>query len=313
LGTWQLGGSEWGDVAESDALATLSAAADAGVTFFDTADIYGQGRSESLIGQFLKGREDRDRFFIATKLGRSSDPGWPQNFEPATIRLHTERSLQRLGVDALDLTQTHCIPAEVMREGEVWDALRQLKQEGKIRAFGASVESMEEARDCLKVDGLSSLQIIFNIFRQKPISELFAEARKQNVALIIRLPLASGLLSGRMSASSQFATTDHRNFNRDGAAFNVGETFAGLPFSRGLELVETLRPWVPADWTMSEWALRWCLDFPEVTTVIPGATRPQQATGNARASQLEPLSKAVHEKISELYREQIASWIRGKY
>ena len=313
LGTWQLGGAEWGEVPEADALATLEAAAEGGVTFLDTADIYGHGRSESLIGKFLQSRSDRERFFIATKLGRSPDPGWPKNFEADTIRLHTERSLQRLGVDALDLTQTHCIPREIMSQGSVWEALRQLKHEGKIKAFGASVESMDEARDCLQVAGLSSLQIIFNVFRQKPIEELFAAAKAKGVAIIVRLPLASGLLGGKLNANSQFAPKDHRTFNRDGQAFNVGETFAGLPFTKGLELVEELRPLVPHDWTMSEWALRWCLDFDAVTTIIPGATRPAQARDNARASDREPLSRSTHDRIATLYREKIASFIRGKY
>ncbi len=313
LGTWQLGGAEWGDVPEADALATLEAAAENGATFLDTADIYGHGRSESLIGKFLQGRSDRERFFVATKLGRSPDPGWPKNFEADTIRLHTERSLQRLGVEALDLTQTHCVPPEIMRQDSVWEALRQLKREGKIKAFGASVESMEEARNCLQVAGLSSLQIIFNVFRQKPIEDLFVAAKAQGVAIIVRLPLASGLLGGKLTANSHFAPKDHRTFNRDGQSFNVGETFAGLPFAKGLELVEELRPLVPQGWTMSEWALRWCLDFDAVTTVIPGATRPTQASDNARASERELLPRATHDRLTQLYREKIAPHIRGKY
>ncbi len=313
LGTWQLGGAEWGAVSESDALATLDAASEAGMTFLDTADIYGQGRSESLIGKFLAARSDRDRFFVATKLGRSADPGWPQNFQTETIRLHTERSLQRLGVESLNLTQTHCIPADVMRDGQVWEALRLLKQEGKIQAFGASVESMEEAVDCLRVEGLSSLQIIFNVFRQKPIQELFHLALAKQVALIVRLPLASGLLGGKLSRTSKFAESDHRSFNRDGKSFNVGETFAGLPLEIGLELIEEFRSLVPAGWDMAQWALRWCLDFPAVATVIPGATRPDQARSNARASDREPLSTEVHEALRRLYESKIAAHIRGKY
>ena len=313
LGTWQLGGSEWGKISESEALATLQAAADSGVTFVDTADIYGQGRSESLIGTFLRSQANPERFFVATKLGRSSDPGWPKNFEPSAIRLHTERSLQRLGVDAIDLTQTHCIPFEVMQQESFWDTLRQLKREGKIKAFGASVESVEEALHCLSVDGLSSLQIIFNVFRQKPIAELFEQAKIQGVSIIVRLPLASGLLSGKMSKDSQFAVEDHRNFNRDGQAFNVGETFAGLPFERGLELVDELRKFVPKNWTMADWALRWCLDFPEVTTVIPGASGHEQAKLNSRASDLRPHSESSHQALASFYQSSIKPHIRGKY
>lgn len=313
LGTWQLGGSEWGDVPEESALQILEAAADCGITFIDTADIYGQGRSESLIGRFLKGRSDASRFFVATKLGRSPDPGWPRNFEADTIRLHTEQSLRRLGVEALDLTQTHCIPAEVMQRDEVWSALRELKTAGKIKAFGASVESVEEGLHCLQVEGLASLQIIFNVFRQKPIQQLLPLAKERGVAIIVRLPLASGLLAGKWTRGSRFGERDHRTFNADGQAFNVGETFAGLPFGKGLELVEQLRPMVPQGWPMSEWALRWCLDFPQVTTVIPGATRVEQVRSNARASDLIPLPASVHEQLRQFYCERVSPFIRGKY
>ena len=313
LGTWQLGGAEWGAIPETEALATLQAAADTGVSFIDTADIYGQGRSELLIGKFLRFQSDPSRFFVATKLGRSSDPGWPANFESTSVRLHTERSLKRLGVETIDLTQTHCIPSEIMQRESFWDSLRELKREGKIKAFGASVESVEEALQCLQVDGLSSLQIIFNVFRQKPIDELFEKARTKNVSIIVRLPLASGLLGGKMSKESQFAAEDHRNFNRDGQAFNVGETFAGLPFARGLELVEKVREFVPSGWSMADWALRWCLDFPEVTTVIPGASRPEQAKCNSRASDLMPLSEDTHIAIAKFYQDCVSEHIRGKY
>jgi aryl-alcohol dehydrogenase-like predicted oxidoreductase len=224
IGTWQLGGTEWGDVDDDEALGTLRAAADAGVTFIDTADIYGGGRSERLIGRFLAERVER--FYVATKLGRGSDPGWPGNFTLEAVRAHTEGSLARLGVETIDLTQLHCIPYDVMADGEIFEWLRQMRLEGKIRHFGASVESMEEAALCLEQDGLASLQIIFNIFRQKPIFELFDRATELGVAIIVRLPLSSGLLGGKMSRETTFAATDHRSFNRDGASFNVGETFS---------------------------------------------------------------------------------------
>lgn len=311
IGTWQLGGTEWGDVGDEEALATLRAAADAGVTFVDTADIYGGGRSEELIGRFLRERDEE--FFLATKLGRSSTPGWPANFTREAVRAHTEGSLERLGVEAVDLTQLHCIPLEVMADGEIFDWLRELQREGKIRHFGASVESMEEARVCLEQEGLASLQIIFNIFRQKPIDELFGPARERGVALVVRLPLSSGLLGGKMSRETVFAETDHRSFNRDGASFNVGETFSGIPFETGLDLVEEIRPLVPEGATMAQMALRWCLDFPEVSVVIPGAKRPEQALANARASDLPPLSARVHERLRELYESRVAASVRGKY
>lgn len=313
LGTWQLGGTEWGDVSDDEALRTLHAAADAGVTFLDTADIYGNGRSERLIGRFLAERGNRDLFFIATKLGRRSDPGWPANFTPKAIRKHTEDSLQRLGVEAVDLTQTHCIPHDVMKKAAVWQTLADLKDEGKIRAFGASVESMDEARTCLDVEGLSSLQIIFNIFRRKPADEIFERAKQQGVAIIVRLPLASGVLSGKMSRQTTFAASDHRSFNVDGKAFNVGETFAGLGFEKALELAEKIRPLVPPGMSMAEMALRWCLDFDAVTTVIPGAKRPDQAKENAQASLLPPLSDDLHDKLRQLYETDVKQHIRGPY
>ncbi len=313
LGTWQLGGTEWGDVSDEQALATLSSAADAGVTFLDTADIYGGGRSEQLIGRFLRERGDRERFFIATKLGRRSDPGWPDNFTRQAVIRHTDDSLRRLGIEQIDLTQTHCLPEENLADGVVWETLRELQQAGKVRAFGASVETVEEGLNCLKVEGLRSLQIIFNVFRQKPLDELLSRAAEQGVAIIVRLPLASGLLSGRLTAQTEFAPTDHRTFNRDGQKFNVGETFAGLELTKGLELVEDLRPFVPAGCTMSQWALRWCLDWPEVTTVIPGAKRPEQARENAAASDLPPISQPDHNRLRNWYREKVAELIRGKY
>jgi aryl-alcohol dehydrogenase-like predicted oxidoreductase len=291
LGCWQIGGGDWGDVTEEQAEATLRAAFEAGVTFLDTADVYGGGVSEERLGRFRASlpAADRERLFVATKLGRFSEPGWPENFTLAAMRRHTESSLRRLGVDALDLTQLHCVPTDVLREGAVFDHLRTLQSEGKVRRFGASVESMEEALICLEKTGLTSLQIIFSVFRQKPIDTLFEKARASGVALIVRLPLASGLLSGKMGKGTTFAPSDHRSYNRDGQAFNVGETFAGLPFERGVELSEALRPLVPEGTTMADMALRWCLDFDAVTTVIPGAKSPEQARANTRATDLPPL------------------------
>jgi aryl-alcohol dehydrogenase-like predicted oxidoreductase len=310
MGCWQIGGN-WGEVSDETALATLRAALEAGTTLFDTADVYGSGRSETLIGKFLKAT--RAPIYVATKLGRFSPPGWPDNFSRAGIRQHTEASLKRLGVETLDLTQLHCIPFEELKKGEVFEHLRELKREGKIRDFGVSVESMEEAAYCVRQEGVAALQIIFNIFRQKPIHTLFAEAKQRNVALLVRLPLASGLLGGKMTAATTFPESDHRNFNRDGAAFNVGETFAGLPFSTGVMLADKLRSFVPAGLTMSEMALRWCLDFDAVSAVIPGAKNPEQARGNARASALPPLGAALHGKLAEFYEREVAQHIRGPY
>jgi aryl-alcohol dehydrogenase-like predicted oxidoreductase len=311
LGCWQLGGGDWGEVSEDEALTILHTSAENGVTFFDTADVYGGGRSETLIGQFLK--QTSAPVFVATKLGRAGDPGWPANFTRAAIRAHTEASLKRLGVEALDLTQLHCIPPEFLTQGDVFEWLRELKQEGKIHRFGASVESMDEAEMCLRQEGLASLQIIFNLFRQKPITALFDDAQRRNVAIIVRLPLASGLLSGKYTKDTQFAPSDHRTYNRNGEAFNVGETFAGLPFETGVALADALKPLVPPGLTLAQMALRWCLDFPAVTSIIPGAKTPAMAVANAAVSDLPPLSPELHETLSRFYGVQVAENIRGPY
>lgn len=296
---------------EKEAFEIMSISVEGGVNFFDTADVYGAGKSETLIGKFLKSHQDEVR--VATKLGRFSDPGWPENFTREAMIRHTDASLKRLGVEALDLTQLHCIPTEVLWQGEVFDVLRDLKKAGKIKHFGASVESMEEAQICLRQEGLESLQIIFNLFRQKPISALFDDARQRGVAIIVRLPLASGLLSGKMTAATQFSENDHRNFNRDGASFNVGETFAGLPFLKGVELADGLKPFVPEGWTMAQMALRWILDHDAVSVVIPGASRAEHARGNLTASALPPLPDELHTRLRDYYKTNVAEFIRGPY
>lgn len=310
LGTWQLGGS-WGKVSESTAFEILQTAFDRGVTFFDTADVYGEGKSERLIGQFLK--KNSKNIFVATKIGRWSNPGWPQNFDLQTMRTHAQNSLQRLQLDSLDLLQLHCIPTEELRRGQVFENLRILKKEGLIKNFGVSVETMEEAEICLQHDDLTSLQIIFNIFRQKPIKTIFDQAAAKKVAIIVRVPLASGLLSGKMTLSTKFGPDDHRFFNRDGQAFNVGETFAGLPFDTGVRLADDLKNLLPPGMTMAQMALRWILDFPAVTTVIPGASKVSQVESNVSASQLAPLSADLHQKLENFYQQKVADSIRGGY
>lgn len=311
LGCWQFGGTEWGDVSEDDVFATLRAAAEAGVTFFDTADIYGLGRSEELIGRFLRERPSFQPF-VATKLGKNPDPGGDANFSLATFRQHTEASLRRIGVEALDLQQLHCAPIEQLRRGDVFHWLQALCEEGKIKRWGASVETIEEAEVCLGHKGLASLQIIFNVYRQKPIATLFDEAKRKGVAIIVRLPLASGLLAGRYTPATMFGANDHRHYNRDGQRFNVGETFAGLPFARGVELTERLKEMLPAG-DLSQWALRWCLDFDAVTVVIPGARNSQQAQSNVAASDLPPLSAETHGRLRVFYEAEVAPLIRGGY
>lgn len=313
LGCWQLG-ANWGDVSDAEALAILRAAYDSGVTFFDTADVYGDGRSERLIGQFLRETPGaKQRVFVATKLGRRGDPGWPANFSRAGVRRHTDDSLQRLGMDALDLTQLHCIPFAELQRGEVFEHLRELQREGKIRAFGASVETVAEGRFCCGVPGLVSLQFIFNLYRQKAVEELLPLVAAKNLGFIVRLPLASGLLAGKFSKATSFGAADHRNFNRDGQAFNVGETFAGIPFAKGVEITEALRALVPAGVPMAEFAMRWILDFPAVSTVIPGASRPEQAKQNVAAGARPKLSPELHAQLAKFYAEQVAAHIRGPY
>jgi len=309
LGCWQLGG-DWGDITEERAFEILRTAVGSGTNFFDTADVYGGGRSEELIGRFLQ--DTHADVFVATKLGRSG-PGWPDNFTEAVMRRHTEDSLRRLQIDFIDLTQLHCIPTEELRRGDVFEHLRSFQREGLIKSFGASVESMEEALICLEQPGLSSLQIIFNIFRQKPIDELFAKAQEKKVALIVRLPVASGLLSGKMTKGTKFAESDHRTYNKDGAAFNVGETFAGLPFDKGVELADAIKPMTPDGMSMAQFALRWILDFPAVTSVIPGASRPEQALSNAAVSQMPSLSDDLHAKLRAFYEAEVHQHIRGPY
>jgi aryl-alcohol dehydrogenase-like predicted oxidoreductase len=308
LGAWQLG-ADWGDVSDEQANSVLQSAVDNGVNFIDTADVYGGGRSETLIGNFIKGLDER--IFIATKLGRLF--GYPDGYSLELFRKCTEDSLQRLGVDTLDLTQLHCIPTNLLADGEVFDWLRILQDEGKIRYFGASVESMHEALLCLEQEGLTSLQIIFNIFRQKPIETLFAKAMEKQVALIIRLPLASGLLAGKINRHTTFPENDHRNYNRDGAMFNVGETFAGLPFEIAVELMEILKAHIPDNYNMVQFALRWILDHEAVSVIIPGAKNPDQVAMNVSASAKTALAPEIHQALSRFYIGEVQQHIRGPY
>lgn len=309
LGCWQLGGGDWGDLDEDRASAILHAAVDAGIDFLDTADVYGGGRSETLIGRFLAQRSEE--LFVATKLGRAGL--YPDQYTAANLRAATEASLRRLRVETLDLTQLHCVPPEVLRRGEIFDWLRDLQRAGLIRHFGASVESMDEAHICLAQPGLASLQIIFNLFRQKPIAALFTAALERHVSLIVRLPLASGLLAGKFTRDTKFPANDHRRYNRDGQAFNVGETFAGLPFEKGVELADALKTLTPPGLALADLSQRWILDHPAVTTVITGASRPEQAAANAKISGLAPLDPALHERLHAFYAREVASHIRGPY
>ncbi len=308
LGCWQLGG-DFGAVDTQTAEGILEHAVEKGITFFDTADVYGAGRSEKLVGKVLN-RIGRERFTIASKVGRTGDL-YPDKYDRKTVKARVEDSLQRLGIECLDLVQLHCIPPAVMKEGEIYDWLRELVAEGKIRAFGASVETVEEGLLAMEQPDLASLQVIFNVFRQKPREQLFSRARDREVAIIVRLPLCSGLLAGKMSRETSFEEQDHRNYNRDGAAFSVGEPFGGIPYETGLDLVEELRKFCPEGYTMAEMAQRFILDFPCVTTVITGASKPAQVDMNARVSDLKPLPGEVQDSLRDLFYTRVQPYIRG--
>ncbi|RYE16645.1 MAG: aldo/keto reductase [Sphingobacteriaceae bacterium] len=312
LGTWQLGSAEWGNVKEEDALSILDAYVTAGGNFIDTADIYGMGLSEKLIGKFLK-NTDRE-IFVATKQGRRSDGeyGWPQNFGYDLMKKQVETSLSNLGISSLFLEQLHCIPTEEMRSGKVFNYLRHLKEEGLIENWGASVETSEEALICLEQEGLASLQIIFNLFRQHVADEIFEKAAAKGVALIVRVPLASGLLTGKFNENTRFGEKDHRNFNADGEALNAGETFSGIEFNQGIKLSQEIKNLLP-DERMAQWAIRWILDHPQVTTVIPGASKVSQVQSNVEASAMLPLSAEIHQQLKKLYDEEIYGSIRGHF
>jgi aryl-alcohol dehydrogenase-like predicted oxidoreductase len=309
LGCWQFGG-DFGEMSEDTAARIMEAAVQGGINFFDTANVYGGGRSERLIGTFLK--QTAAPVTVATKYGRG--PGvYPDNHTEETLRPSVERSLEDLGTDRIDLLQLHCIPAEALREGRIFDALRKLREEGLIGAFGASVETVEEGMLCLDQADLLSLQIIFNVFRQKPALELLPRAAECGVGIIVRLPLASGLLTGKFTVATTFAPSDHRTYNRDGQCFNVGETFAGLPFQTGVALADRVASLVPEGLSMTQMALRWILDHEAVSVVIPGASSPAQAAQNAAVSALDPLPRELHDALGELYRNAVHHHVRGAY
>ena len=309
LGCWQFGG-DFGEMKEETAISIMKTAVENGVNFFDTANVYGAGKSEELIGRFLKKCDSP--VVVATKFGRG-DGVYPDNYSETILLQSIEASLNRLGTDTIDLLQLHCIPTGVLRQGDVFDWLRRAQQNGLIKHFGASVETVEEGLICLEQDGLLSLQVIFNIFRQKMVNELLPQAKARGVGIIARLPLASGLLSGKFTRETTFVPTDHRNYNRDGASFNVGETFAGLAFAKGIELVEMIKEMLPGDISMAQLALRWILDHDAVSTVIPGASSPAQVKTNAYSSDLERIPEALHENLRNLYEQKIHTHIRGPY
>ncbi|MFN4128788.1 MAG: aldo/keto reductase [Paracoccaceae bacterium] len=304
FGAWAIGGT-WGEVTWDDAKATLNAALDAGMTFIDTADVYGDGRSEQIIAEVLASRGG-DRPFVATKAGRRLNPHTADAYTGTAIESFIDRSLKNLRVDCLDLVQLHCPPTPVYSSPEMFAALDAIKAKGKIANYGVSVETVAEARTAIRHPGVVSVQIIYNLFRMKPADAFFAEARAQNLAVIARVPLASGLLTGKMTADSQFAADDHRAFNRNGEAFDKGETFSGVPFDVALEAVEALRPIVPQGAPMAAFALRWILMEQAVTVVIPGARTPAQAQANAAAADLPALTPDQMQAARAVYTRLIA-------
>lgn len=304
FGAWAIGGS-WGDVSDEESEAALHAALDAGTTFIDTADVYGDGRSERIIAKVLKQRGG-DRPFVATKAGRRLSPHVSSGYNEANLVSFVERSLTNLQVDCLDLVQLHCPPTEVFYRPDVFEAMDNMVKAGKILNYGVSVEKVEEALKAIEYPGVASVQIIYNIFRQRPASLLFREAERKGVAIIVRVPLASGLLTGKMSKDTKFAADDHRAFNRNGEEFDKGETFAGVPYNLALEVVEDIRSIAPANVPMAQFALKWILMDPAVSTVIPGAKNPRQALSNSQSSDLEELSEDTMAALHDLYEKKIA-------
>jgi aryl-alcohol dehydrogenase-like predicted oxidoreductase len=310
FGAWAIGGS-WGTVSDDDSMAALRRAVELGVNFFDTADVYGDGRSEQLLARLR--REVRVPFHVATKAGRRAQPHGAAAYTLASLTGYIERSLRNLEVDALDLLQLHCPPTDVYYMPEVFDGLDQLVRAGKLRFYGVSVERVEEALKAIEYPNVQSVQIIFNLFRQRPADLLFARAREREVGILARLPLSSGMLAGKMSAASSFADDDHRAFNREGQAFDRGETFSGVDYQVGLAVVEELRPLVPPGFTMAQLAMGWILQHDAVTCVIPGAKRPVQVEENVRAAELPPLSADARARIDSLYQARIRPLVHHRW
>jgi aryl-alcohol dehydrogenase-like predicted oxidoreductase len=309
FGAWAIGGS-WGEPNDAESLAAMHAAVDAGVTFFDTADVYGDGRSERLIGQLLREREES--LIVATKFGRRA-PLEVVQYTYENLRGWLERSRENLGVEAVDLVQLHCPPWDAYYTPSVFDACERLVDEGLVRAYGVSVEKVEEALKAIEYPSVATVQIIFNIFRQRPAEIFFEQAQRRDVGLIIRVPLASGLLTGKFSIDTHFGPDDHRSFNRHGERFDVGETFAGVDYATGVGAAEALKALLPPGVTLAQFALRWILDHEAVSTVIAGAKTSEQARDNAAAASLPPLSDTTRDAVAQLYLDTIAPQVHQRW
>ena len=311
FGSWGIGGDAWGKTDDTEAITALHKAIELGVNFIDTADVYGDGHSEQLIAQVRK--QYSKKLIIATKAGRRLNPHIAEGYNRQNLTSFVERSLRNLEMEALDLLQLHCPPAAVYDQPEVFGILDELVQQGKVRYYGVSVETVEEALKAIRYSNVQSIQIIFNMFRFKPSEQFFAAARERKVGIIVRVPLASGLLTGKFRPDSQFAESDHRKFNRHGEAFDAGETFSGVDYEAGLQAVEALRPLVPQRATMAQFALRWILMFPEVTTVIAGAKNPQQAEDNTGAAALPALSDETMQNVKAIYDQRIRAMVQNRW
>ncbi len=311
FGAWAIGGQAWGGADDTTSLRALHTAVDLGVNFFDTADVYGDGHSEKLLARLR--RERKEPIIVATKAGRRLDPHAAAGYNRANLSAFIERSLVNLQTDALDLLQLHCPPPSVYESAEVFDVLDDLVRAGKIRYYGVSVESVAEALRAMEHPGVQSVQIIFNLFRFKPAEQVFRVAAAKRVGILARVPLASGLLTGRLKPDSRFAEDDHRRFNRQGERFDAGETFSGVDYAEGLRAVEELRPLVPAGATLAQLALRWILMFPEVTTTIPGARTPAQVEDNVGAADLAELPASAMERARAVYDRHFRSSIHARW
>jgi len=307
FGAWAVGGT-WGPVDDSESMAALHRALERGVNFFDTADVYGDGHSERLIARLRREHKGHE-FYVTTKAGRRLDKQTVEGYSRENLTAFIERSLKNLEVETIDLLQLHCPPQDLYYRPEVFGILDDLVKEGKLRFYGVSVERVEEALKAIEFPNVQSVQIIYNIFRQRPADLLFKETKRRQVGILARVPLSSGMLTGKMTRDSQFAADDHRNFNRNGEAFDRGETFSGVPFEVGLDAVEELRALVPANMTMATFALRWILMNESVTCVIPGGKRPAQVDENVIAGSLPPLADAVMARVQEIYDQRIRKYV----
>ncbi|PSQ07868.1 aldo/keto reductase [Halobacteriales archaeon QS_6_71_20] len=308
LGTWNIGG-DWGDVSDEEGREAVRTALDAGVDFIDTADVYGDGRSERHVGHVLDERDAHDAVTVATKAGRRLDPHAADGYTAENLERFVDRSRENLGEDTLDLLQLHCPPTDVYYDRSVFDTFADLRAREKIANYGVSVERVEEGLKAIEYPGVETVQIVFNPLRQRPAELFLEEAARRDVGVVVRVPLASGLLIGTIDRDTEFPENDHRNFNRDGEAFDVGETFAGVPLGAGVDAVEALEPHVPEGMSLAQFTLRWILDFDAVSTVIPGSTTPDHVEDNVAAAELDPLSHRLHGVVRDVYEDHVAEHV----